>query len=97
MTLFIGILHFWFLRKILLESFADTRTLFAKVEPKLGNEDFEAGRIENPITHLVYTRYYSDINFANGGGKMRISWNDSGTTRTLSVKSVIDVEFVILF
>ena len=72
-------------------SFADTRTLFAKVEPKLGNEDFEAGRIENPITHLVYTRYYSDINFASGGGKMRISWNDSGTTRTLSVKSVIDV------
>ena len=72
-------------------SYADTRELFAKVVPKLGNEDFEANRIENPITHEVYTRYYSNINFASGGGRMKISWNDSGTTRTLSVKSVIDV------
>lgn len=72
-------------------SFSNTRTLFAKIVPKLGNENFEAGRIENPITHEVYTRYYSDINFASGGGKMRISWDDSGTTRNLSVKSVIDV------
>ena len=71
--------------------YADTRELFAKVVPKLGNEDFEANRIENPITHEVITRYYSDINFASGGGKMRISWDDSGTTRNLSVKSVIDV------
>ena len=72
-------------------SYADTRELFAKVVPKLGNEDFEANRIENPITHEVYTRYYSNINFTSGGGRMKISWNDSGTTRTLSVKSVIDV------
>ena len=72
-------------------SYADTRELFAKVVPKLGNEDFEANRIENPITHEVYTRYYSNINFASGGGRMKISWNDSGTTPPLSVKSVIDV------
>ena len=72
-------------------SYADTRTLFAKVVPKLGNENYEAGRLENPITHEVYTRYYSNINFASGGGKMKISWDDSGTTRTLAVKSVVDV------
>ena len=72
-------------------SFSNTRTLFAKIVPKLGNEIFEAGRLENAITHEVITRYYSDINFANGGGKMKISWDDSGTTRNLSVKSVIDV------
>lgn len=72
-------------------SFSDTRTLFAKIIPKLGNEQFEAGRIENPITHEVYTRYYSNINFKANAGRMRISWSDSGTTRTLSVKSVIDV------
>jgi len=72
-------------------SFNDRRTLMAKVVPKLGNENFEAGRLENPITHEVYTRYYSNINFKSGGGKMRISWSDSGVTRFLSVKSVIDV------
>lgn len=72
-------------------TFSNTRTLMAKVVPKLGNENYEAGRLENPITHEVYTRYYSDINFSSGGGRMRISWSDSGTTRTLSVKSVIDV------
>ena len=72
-------------------SFSDTRTLFAKIVPKLGNEQFEAGRIENPITHEVYTRYYSNINFKANAGRMRISWDDSGTTRNLSVKSVIDV------
>jgi SPP1 family predicted phage head-tail adaptor len=72
-------------------TFTNTRNLMAKVVPKLGNENYEAGRLENPITHEVYTRYYSDINFSSGGGRMRISWSDSGTTRTLSVKSVIDV------
>lgn len=72
-------------------SFADTRTLFAKIVPKLGNETFEAGKIDHAITHEVYTRYYSNINFSSGGGKMKISWNDAGTTRNLSVKSVIDV------
>lgn len=72
-------------------SFSNTRTVMAKVVPKLGNENYEAGRLENPITHEVYTRYYTDINFKSGGGAMRISWSDSGVTRILSVKSVVDV------
>lgn len=72
-------------------SFATTRTLFAKVVPKNGKEDFEAGKIDHSITHEVYTRYYSDINFKANAGQMRILWDDSGTNRFLAIKSVIDV------
>ena len=49
------------------------------------------GKLDHSITHEVYTRYYSNINFKANAGQMRILWNDSGTDRFLSIKSVIDV------
>tara|TARA_R110002153_G_scaffold233263_1_gene386647 strand:- start:127 stop:495 length:369 start_codon:yes stop_codon:yes gene_type:complete len=72
-------------------SWTTTRNLFAKVTPRSGQEKFEAGRLDHSITHDIYTRYYSDINFKSNGGQMRISWSDNGVTRTFNIKSVIDV------
>ena len=72
-------------------AFNTTRTLFAKIVPRSGDATFEAGNIDHTITHDIYTRYYANINFKSNGGQMRISWSDSGVTRTFNIKSVIDV------
>lgn len=72
-------------------AFNTTRTLFAKIVPRSGDATFEAGKIDHTITHDIYTRYYTNINFKSNGGQMRISWSDSGVTRTFNIKSVIDV------
>ena len=72
-------------------AFNTTRTLFAKIVPRSGDATFEAGKIDHTITHDIYTRYYANINFKSNGGQMRISWSDSGVTRTFNIKSVIDV------
>ena len=72
-------------------SYSTTRTLFAKVVPRSGKETLEAGRLDHSLTHDIYTRYYSNINFKSNGGQMRISWSDSGVTRTFAIKSVVDV------
>ena len=69
-----------------------TRTLFASIQPISGNSPYHAGRIEHDLTHDVYTRYYSNIDYASSGGQMRISWDDYGTTRTLAVKYVLTIE-----
>tara|TARA_R110001599_G_scaffold316782_1_gene525954 strand:+ start:78 stop:449 length:372 start_codon:yes stop_codon:yes gene_type:complete len=73
-------------------SWGTTRTLFASVKPTNGDNAYKAGRIDHTLTHDVYTRYYSNINFKANGGQMRISWNDFGTTRLLSVKYVYTLE-----
>ena len=73
-------------------SWGATRTLFASVKPINGDNAYKAGRIDHTLTHDVYTRYYSDINYKANGGQMRISWNDYGTTRILSVKYVYTLE-----
>ena len=73
-------------------SWGTTRTLFASVKPTNGDNAYKAGRIDHTLTHDVYTRYYSDINYKANGGQMRISWNDYGTTRILSVKYVYTLE-----
>lgn len=73
-------------------SWGNTRTLFASVKPTNGDNAYKAGRIDHTLTHDVYTRYYSNINFKANGGQMRISWNDFGTTRLLSVKYVYTLE-----
>ena len=72
-------------------SWATTRTVFAKIVPLNGSGDFRSGRIEHDLTHDIFTRYYSDINYSAGAGKMRISWSDAGTTRTLGVKYVLTI------
>ena len=73
-------------------SWGNTRTLFASVKPTNGDNAYKAGRIDHTLTHDVYTRYYSNINYKANGGQMRISWNDFGTTRLLSVKYVYTLE-----
>ena len=73
-------------------SWGTTRTLFASVKPTNGDNAYKAGRIDHTLTHDVYTRYYSNINYKANGGQMRISWNDFGTTRLLSVKYVYTLE-----
>jgi len=73
-------------------SFGNTRTLFAYIKPLSGSDEFKSGRIEHKLTHDVYTRYYSDIDYKADGGQMRISWADNGTTRILSVKYVYTLE-----
>jgi len=72
-------------------SFATTRTVFADIVPVSGNQSFSDGTLRHDITHDVYIRYYSNINFAAGGAKMRLQWDDSGTTRTFSIRSVINM------
>lgn len=73
-------------------SWGTTRTLFAKIMPISGNNPYSSGRIEHDLTHDIYTRYYTDINYNSGGAKMRISWSDSGVARTFSVKYVITID-----
>lgn len=72
-------------------SFSTVRTVFADIVPVNGNQSFSDGTIRHDITHDVYIRYYSNINFNSGGGKMRITWDDSGTTRTFAIKSIINM------
>lgn len=72
-------------------SWSTTRTVFANIVPVSGAESFSDGSIRHDITHDVYIRYYPNINFSAGGGKMRLQWDDSGTTRTFSIKSVINM------
>ena len=72
-------------------SWANTRTLFAKISPVNGNNPYTSGRIEHDLTHDIYTRYYSNVDYSSGGARMRISWSDSGVTRTFSVKYVITI------
>ena len=72
-------------------SFSTTRTVFADIVPLRGNQSFSDGTIRHDITHDVYIRYYSNINFSSGGAKMRLQWSDSGTTRTFSIVSVINM------
>lgn len=73
-------------------SWGSTRTLFAKIEPLDGSNNYANGMLEHNLTHDVYTRYYTDIDYKSGGGKMRISWDDAGETRILSVKYVLTVK-----
>ena len=73
-------------------AWANTRTLFAQIDPVDGSNDYSSGRREHNLTHDVYTRYYSDINFKSNGGQMRISWDDSGTTRILAIKYVLTIQ-----
>jgi len=73
-------------------SWGTTRTLFASVKPITGDNAYKGGRIDHTLTHDVYTRYYSNINYKANGGQMRISWNDYGTTRILAVKYVYTLE-----
>tara|TARA_Y100001963_G_scaffold157213_1_gene252806 strand:+ start:1069 stop:1440 length:372 start_codon:yes stop_codon:yes gene_type:complete len=73
-------------------SWGTKRTLFGQIKPVTGNSPYDAGRIEHNLTHDVYTRYYSNIDYKANGGQMRISWNDYGTTRILSVKYVYTIE-----
>jgi SPP1 family predicted phage head-tail adaptor len=72
-------------------SWGNTRVLFAKITPISGNNPYSNGRIEHDLTHDIYTRYYSDINYSSGGGAMRISWSDSGVARTFGIKYVITI------
>lgn len=73
-------------------TWATTRTVFAKITPVNGNNPYTSGRIEHDLTHDIYTRYYTNIDYSSGGGKMRISWDDAGETRTFGVKSVITID-----
>jgi len=73
-------------------TWATTRTVFAKITPVNGNNPYTSGRIEHDLTHDIYTRYYTNIDFSSGGGKMRISWDDAGETRTFGIKSVITID-----
>lgn len=73
-------------------SWGTTRTLFAYVKPLNGSDNYKSGRIEHKLTHDVYTRYYSNINYKANGGQMRIYWDDFGTNRILSVIYVLTIE-----
>ena len=73
-------------------SWSTTRAVFADIVPVTGNQSFSDGSIRHDITHDVYIPYYANVNFSSGGGKMRIQWDDSGTTRTLSIRSVINIK-----
>ena len=73
-------------------SFSTTRTLFAYIKPLNGSDNYKSGRIEHKLTHDVYTRYYSNIDYKANGGQMRFSWSDNGTTRILSIKYVYTLE-----
>ena len=73
-------------------SWGTTRTVFANVMPVSGDNPYDAGRIEHKLTHDVYTRFYSNINYTANGGQMRIYWNDFGTNRILSVKYVLTIQ-----
>lgn len=73
-------------------SWGTTRTLFASVIPTNGDNAYKGGRIDHTLTHDVYTRYYSNIDYKANGGQMRISWDDYGTTRILAVKYVYTLE-----
>ena len=73
-------------------TWGDTRTLFAYIKPLSGTDDYKSGRIEHKLTHEVYTRFYSNIDYKANGGQMRIYWNDFGTNRILSVEYVLTIE-----
>lgn len=73
-------------------SWGNTRTLFAQVKPINGDNSIEGGRRDHTLTHDVYVRYYSNIDYKANGGQMRITWDDYGTSRTLAVKYVYTIE-----
>ena len=73
-------------------SWSTTRVVYAKIIPINGSNSYSSGRIDHDLTHDVYTRYYSDIDFSAGGGKMRIAWTDRGTSRTFGVKYVLTID-----
>ena len=72
-------------------NWSTTRAVFADIVPVSGNQSFSDGAARHDITHDVYIRYYANINFAAGGAKMRLQWDDSGTTRTFSIRSVLNM------
>ena len=73
-------------------SWGNTRTLFAKIEPVDGTNAYANGMREHDLTHDVWTRYYTDIDYKSNGAQMRISWDDQGEARILSIKYVLTVQ-----
>ena len=73
-------------------SWGNTRQVFAQVKPINGNNAVEGGRIDHTLTHDVYVRYSSNIDYKSNGGQMRINWDDYGTARILSVNYVYTIE-----
>ena len=63
------------------ETWADTATVWASVEPVKAWEGMQAMQMQTPITHTVKMRYTSDITTAS-----RLSFQD----RILVVKEIIN-------
>lgn len=61
-------------------SWSTFATVWASLEPRLGNELFRGERLEDHITHICKIRYYAGVL-----PKMRISFD----SRTFQIKSVI--------
>lgn len=62
------------------EAWATNSTLWAMIQPRLGNERFFGQRIEENITHIITTRYVSGLDTS-----MRISFD----SRYFQIKSII--------
>lgn len=67
------------------ESWADTATLWAAVEPLRGREYFSAKALQAEVTTRIRLRYRAGV-----VPKQRVTWSDAGTTHTYDVLEVIE-------
>ncbi len=63
------------------ETWTDTATIWAKIEPLKAWERMQAMQMQSPVTHKITIRYRSDVT-----SKSRIKFND----RIMWVKEVIN-------
>lgn len=67
------------------ETWADTATLWAAVEPLRGREYFSAKALQAEVTTRIRLRYRAAV-----VPKQRVTWVDGSTTHTYDVLEVIE-------
>ena len=65
------------------DSWADTATVWARIEPLSGRERLAAQRIEDTVTHRVTIRYRSGVS-----ARQRIAFG----VRVFNIRAVLDVD-----